>query len=554
MSNRTGYLLAAVLIGLALGKPASAALPGLQILYHEEVTLAEQEASGHTRRISFDAYGRRFDLILERNESLLQSLPQRGARFEVLSGVIEGLPGSWARLTRQGDRWIGALFDGQELYAIEPGTDVASSAVQPFSKISAAPVVFRLSDALLPLGPGFCGTARAETSTDERPTAMRAYQAITSELRTQEWSTAPSKLLRVGVVADYEFASKFSFPEEQIVARMNIVDGIFSSQLGVKIVLAPPTIYTHDNDPFTRSKADDLLEELWRFRRESPAQRALGVTHLMTGRNLDGETVGIAYVGALCNHAAASLSEGARSTTTAALIVAHELGHNFNAPHDGEPGACEHTPQTYLMAPKLNYSNQFSACSIQQMRPQIEGAQCLTSYLPPDVRIETFASETAATVDTPFVLSFTVSALGSEPSGQVSATAVLPAELRLDSATAANGTCTSGDGTVHCDLGTLEPGTARTVHLDLMAVTTGRHEIELSVTSGNDADPDNNSARITVTATDTPPEPAEQTSGGKGGGGHVGIPLVLLLAGRLLAAHRRRAIAAEPGAFPARPA
>jgi hypothetical protein len=32
-------------------------------------------------------------------------------------------------------------------------------------------------------------------------------------------------------------------------------------------------------------------------------------------------------------------------------IAAHELGHNFNAPHDGEAGACATTAQTFLMAP-----------------------------------------------------------------------------------------------------------------------------------------------------------------------------------------------------------
>ena len=45
------------------------------------------------------------------------------------------------------------------------------------------------------------------------------------------------------------------------------------------------------------------------------SQMALGITHLMTGRDLDGDTVGIAYIGSVCQGASASsLSEGRRST------------------------------------------------------------------------------------------------------------------------------------------------------------------------------------------------------------------------------------------------
>jgi hypothetical protein len=98
----------------------------------------------------------------------------------------------------------------------------------------------------------------------------------------------------------------------------------------------------------------------------------------MTGRKLNGNIVGIAYLGAICDgDSSVSLSLSTVSTTEAGLIAAHELGHSFNAVHDGAPGVCESAPQTYLMAPVINFSNQFSACSLNSIRLRARTAACL---------------------------------------------------------------------------------------------------------------------------------------------------------------------------------
>jgi hypothetical protein len=225
----------------------------------------------------------------------------------------------------------------------------------------------------------------------EGTTALEAYEAVAS--RDTVAATAdgsPTRRLLVGVIADYEFARFFdddttgSTAEQAILARMNIVDGIFSAQLGVKIELAAPTVFRDAADPFGRTNANELLEEVRRYRAASGTELSRGVTHLMTGRDMDGETVGVAYLGTVCGGgAASSLSEGTRSTTSAALITAHELGHNFNAPHDGDTnGACPSAPVSFLMAPRLNGSQQFSDCSLEQMAALAMNGQCLADIKP----------------------------------------------------------------------------------------------------------------------------------------------------------------------------
>ena len=74
------------------------------------------------------------------------------------------------------------------------------------------------------------------------------------------------------------------------------------SQLGVKVSLAPLTIFrTCKRSLHQVQGVGPALDELKTFRSGSPAQLALGITHLMTGRDLDGDTVGIAYIGSVCS-------------------------------------------------------------------------------------------------------------------------------------------------------------------------------------------------------------------------------------------------------------
>ena len=281
---------------------------------------------------------------------------------------------------------------------------------------------------------------------------------------------------------------------------------------------------------------------------------ALGITHLMTGRDLDGDTVGIAYIGSVCQgSSASSLSEGRRSSLQASLIAAHEIGHNFNAPHDGENGACSSTPQTFLMAPRLNGSDQFSACSIAQMQPTVNNASCLSAYIPPDVSLDVTTPAPQAIVNTSFVASFAVHATGDDPSADVSATVTIPTGLTVGSVTANGATCTTGAGNATCSFGTMAAGDSRQVDMTLTPTSTGSLIVDLSLSSTNDADADNNESTITVSSAGTPvvvPPPTppatgggstgSASGGGGGGGGRIDLATLLAMLGASLFALRRR--------------
>jgi len=542
--------------------PAATAAPAFRILYHEAIRPATQQVSGHTRSMSFDAYGRRFNFALQPNEALRRAIPANRTDIEALSGHLEGQPASWVRMTHTRTGWHGMVADGRELYAIEPAAEVAGALVQPVAGTPAATtVMYRLKDALLPVGPAFCEilnidgspytggdgiSSSSGSATQGRVTAQMVFNSVVRDTMTQP--AGPGLELTVGVVADYEFYQHFSGdPEGTIIARMDIVDGIWSSQVGLKISLAPLTVLKTADEPFTKTVPADLLAQVRKFRSSQLTQTDTGVTHLMTGRDLDGDTVGISYMGTVCDSQYAdSLSEGAHSTLMSALIAAHELGHNFNAPHDGEKGACASTPQTFLMAPRVNFSDQFSSCSLEQINTTIQTAACLAPYEAPDVTVELPATSIGAVANSAFTVSFIAHAIGDDASNAVSAIAALPANLTVQSATAAGGTCTIEDGSVTCPLGTLMPQETRQIDLTLVGTAPGSSTATLSVASSNDYVVDNNSAQVAIqiSAAAAPPAPATSTatgsSGTDGGGGSLDLTILAALGSAAAIAARRR--------------
>jgi hypothetical protein len=74
----------------------------------------------------------------------------------------------------------------------------------------------------------------------------------------------------------------------------------------------------------------------------------------LTGKNLDGSVVGIAYVSVICSTAAYGLSQAdcCGSLACGADLVAHEMGHNWSASHCGCSG--------YTMNPSLTCGGQFN--------------------------------------------------------------------------------------------------------------------------------------------------------------------------------------------------
>ena len=489
---------------LALAAPVFASsTDGISLTHFEplaglRISSAEPDGSQKIRSagspkaatMRFDALGQRFELELVPNARLLSDTAREHlpAGVTAYRGSIAGIAGSWSRIVLTNGQPSGLIWDGEELYAVEaPGDSIVASD---------GPVIYRLSDVVITPGTMSCGTSTLQGS------GSKAYAALIDELsvRVARAEGAVSQI-DIGAVADFEFMnSKGTSTNDALLNRLNNVDGIFSEQLGIQINI--PLIETYDDadDPFTDThNANALLNELAAYRRDNAGQRNLGLTHLYTGRDLDGSTVGIAFVGALCDsYFGAGLSEGNRSPSFDALIAAHEIGHNFGAPQDGVSGsACESTPANFIMATSLNPNNRtFSQCSINQMSDDVSRAACITPLPAVDMSITTPDSTPDVLLGNSATISFDVDNNGTLEASDVDVEISIPDNVSLLSAASSVGDCSDGAGLVNCSLGNVAGSTMHTVTVTAMTVNVGNAVFDATVSAGDDGYAGNNQQSV----------------------------------------------------------
>ncbi len=441
------------------------------------------------RKLTFEAYGKRFDINLEVNHTLLDAAQRGslGSGVEVYRGDITGMPNSWVRLVVTNDAPRGVLWDGNELWAIEVGANETSGKEQPF--------IFRLDDLQVTPGALTCSHVSTASSAGEFAKAMLSEGSVVVVQGLEA-----SSQIDLAVIADFEFTrDKGASVDTALISRMNIVDGIFSAQLGVQLNVNRIDTYTTNDDPFSDQTASgELLDELTDFRFATPSQNSNGLSHLFTGRNLDTTTVGIAYTGALCSRRyGAGLTQGTHSEVMDSLIAAHEIGHNFGAPHDGtRTSACESEPQDFLMAPRLNGSDTFSACSITQMQDDVNRASCISALPSTDVAMVAGSQPAAVLLGNTATITFEANSVGTEIINNANVDVTIPSGVTVSSVSATMDSCTSGAGTVSCAVGSIAAGSGATVTLTVMASTIGSADFGATVTADVDDNSNNNQATI----------------------------------------------------------
>merc|ERR1719217_2016783 len=194
-----------------------------------------------------------------------------------------------------------------------------------------------------------------------------------------KWSTLAVHLI---VELDREFVNLHGgyFPARVAAADiMNLAAANYEAQIGVEfkleyyvkrckgLVCAPGHQYTNTN-------ANALLDEFRaRWESGSLASKRRGAVHLITGKNIDGSVIGIAYVDVMCDSITGDAwngeyEYGISQATQSSLgcnvgLVMHELGHNAGSNHVS--GA--------VMNPSLTCSNTFSASAISQIEDHMDG-------------------------------------------------------------------------------------------------------------------------------------------------------------------------------------
>ncbi len=162
----------------------------------------------------------------------------------------------------------------------------------------------------------------------------------------------------VGCDADYEYyldyGSSTTNVSDRIQTVINSINLQYESEVSITHSITQVIVRTSSNQPYTSSDASTLLNQ---FRSEWNANQGSvqrDVAHLFTGKSIDGGTIGIAWVGAICSTYGYGMVESDFNNNYSSTtdLSAHELGHNWNAQH------C--TCTSYTMNPYITSANTFN--------------------------------------------------------------------------------------------------------------------------------------------------------------------------------------------------
>ncbi len=240
-----------------------------------------------------------------------------------------------------------SIIDGK-LYALIRSRDSAW-AVQPVADgIAGAPTdlhaVFRVADVIPPAGA--CGVDDAFLARLAPP-----VEGDVGDVEVAE-SAGTGGRTQIAFDCDNEYyvanGSSSSATITDLEMVMNRVAWVYLGEFSPDIcyVNEGVKVRTSEPDPYSSTDPDTLLCQFTDEWEASPPF-SFDVAHLMTGKNLDGTTIGIAWVGVICGTTdftncagpAQPLNFGLSwltfSTNIVSLtaLVAHEIGHNWNACH-----------------------------------------------------------------------------------------------------------------------------------------------------------------------------------------------------------------------------
>lgn len=498
---------ACVLLALGAVSAQASAAGEAHILYAEPVreigadraTVLRKSGGAPLRELRFRAFERRFHFELDANPALADQLQKSGSSLKLYRGRLTDQAGSWLRLAVKGASIQGMFSDGVDIFVLEPASQVRGALVAPLDAASGDTLIFKLADVRVDAGEATCGLAE----TNDAQTGAEEFKALVRELKSAPLvmeGLGANVRLQLSALGDASFLQRFGGEQqarEAILIRLNNVDGVFSSQLGVEIQV--PSVFVNEagSDPLSdETDANDLLNELSMLRQSSTGLNSAGLTHLFTGRDLSGETVGIAYLAKLC-HARYGVGLTEVRTFNAwrdTLIAAHEIGHNFGANHDGDSqGACPATPaNTYLMASSVSGNDRFSQCSIDTMRPRVQAASCIAALPDADLAIPADLGETRAALGRSFEWRLNVANIGGVTAGRARAEILVPPSIVIEDAWVVGGSCTSGAGLIFCQLGDVPGGATRAVNLTLRGDDLGSNSVSARIAADNEASATNN--------------------------------------------------------------
>lgn len=238
-----------------------------------------------------------------------------------------------ARFTISSDRFEGVVFTPGDWHFIEPLRNFLPSAE------ATELVVYRHSD-IKPGREWRCGLSKLK----------RGIHQVDPETVQAARDTTTTYAVELATEADYEYVQYWgsaAAANREIRAILNQVEGVYETELKLKLEIVYQHAWNKSNDPYTGTDGSDLLDQFTEYWNVNFYGEIYDLAHLWTGRETlqgkDGNEIGgiagkFVDRGSVCYRRSYSYGLSKRSPYSPYkfIVTAHEIGHNFGADHPDE--------------------------------------------------------------------------------------------------------------------------------------------------------------------------------------------------------------------------
>jgi len=461
-----------------------------------------------TREIAIDGFP--YHALLTARSTLPSALGQHQALVtgQHYDGYLLESPDSWVRLSNIDGRWTGLVFlNGQVQVVGNPDERLQSRSVH---------------DALGGT-PASCGVAGHDHLQASRSAlALPRASSLDYDTLCERRVDGQCMLSELELVFDSAFQQRYpDTHSDQALSILNMVEGYYENALDIGFDAL--TIEFPNSELFsTTTDSEDYLNAIRTNRSDLDfLKNDQSLLHVVTGRNFDGSTVGIAFVGVLCSRAygVGTTQIVSNDMPLTALTVAHELGHNFGANHDNSSCGNGFVMSSYL--DNNAYSQGFSSCSQTEMRNEIDSLSSPQACFnfPADATIKAEATNPDTVIaKVPFNLNYRIDIEHAylNADSLTLTGGIDPDDGRLEQVRLSNQACTLSDDLTGYTCTLADPVSPLT--LDLEATATAdparlTHEVSIQQSTGDLKETRTDNNRVTTeVAVDTLNQPVDLTA------------------------------------------
>lgn len=318
-------------------------------------------------------------------------------------GQVKGEENTWVRASQFADKtWTGLLFANGTMQAID---GMAVTKQERFSPQTQA----LKSVPLVSAGQAKCGVVEK--------TVIERTQALNHSVLDMPTAASSACALVDGVcqfadlelVIDDLFKSRLgSGFDSKIDSMVNMIEGYYMNQFQTKINQVSRTYLGASSSIYSASTDSSIVldsvysrrcehhygvtfcKDFANYDKATPNPSAFikedrSMVQFLTGRQFKDQVAGLAFKSEriFCSNFATSTaspiykrtaSGSVVDLTMTAIVMAHELGHNLNAGHDGSGSAINCPDSTHIMQTTLNGNNpptKFSSCSVPNVQNRL---------------------------------------------------------------------------------------------------------------------------------------------------------------------------------------